>query len=46
MAQIAEIHVPWYPWLLGWWPPFRPLHNDPRVIARAKELGIPLQGGP
>ena len=46
LDQIAEIRIPWYPWLVGWFPQFRSLHDDPSVIARAKELGVPLQDGP
>ncbi len=44
MDQVKD--DPWYPWLLGYSPRFRNLHHDPTVIARAEELGIPVQGGP
>jgi TolB-like protein/Tfp pilus assembly protein PilF len=42
MDQVKE--DAWYPWLVGWNRQFRRLHDDPLVIERAKELGIPLQG--
>jgi hypothetical protein len=43
MDQIAEIRMPWYPWLVGWFPQFKALHDNPKVIARAEDLGVPLQ---
>lgn len=46
MDQVGEIRAPWYPFLVGWFPQFRILHGDPRVIARASELGVPLQKAP
>jgi TolB-like protein/Tfp pilus assembly protein PilF len=46
LGQVAEIRMPWYPWLVGWFPQFRGLHDDPSVVAKAKELGVPLQQGP
>ena len=44
--QVAEIRMPWYPWLVGWFPQFRALHDNPQIIAWAEELGVPLQEGP
>jgi len=46
MEQVGENKMPWYPWLVGWFPQFRTLHDDPRIIARADELGVPLLKGP
>lgn len=46
MDQVGEIRMPWYPWLVGWFPQFRALHKNPIVIARAGELGVPLLDGP
>jgi len=46
MDQVAEIRIPWYPWLVGWFPQFRSLHENPAVIAKAEELGVPLQDRP
>ena len=41
--QVGEIKIPWYPYLVGWFPQFRGLHDNPKVIARAEELGVPIQ---
>ena len=46
MGQVAEIRMPWYPWLVGWFPQFRNLHEHPLVREKAHELGVPLLGGP
>lgn len=32
--------IPWYPWLLTWFPQTRGFHDDPRVLALAEELGL------
>lgn len=40
--EVREIKMPWYPWLVGWFPQFRGLHQEPEVIALAGELGVPL----
>ena len=32
--------IPWYPWLLKWYPETRGMHHDPRVLALAEELGL------
>ena len=34
--------IPWYPWLVTWFPRTRALHDDPRAQRMAEELGIPL----
>jgi TolB-like protein len=44
--QIREIRIPWYPFLVGWFPQFRGLHDNPKIIAWAEELGVPLQEAP
>jgi len=46
LNQVAEGQDPWYPWMIGWFPQLRNLHDHPLVIARAEELGIPLQPSP
>ena len=46
LESAADVHMPWYPWILGWFQAFRPFHDEPEVIARAQELGIPLLDGP
>jgi len=46
LEQVSEIRVPWYPWMVGWFPQFRGLHDNPLVVAKAKELGVPLLQGP
>jgi tetratricopeptide (TPR) repeat protein len=46
LDQVAENRDPWYPWLVAWFPQFRTLHDDPLVIARAQELGVPLLDRP
>ena len=46
LDEVAEIRMPWYPWIVGWFPQFRALHDHPLVKARAEELGIPLLDGP
>lgn len=42
LEQAGEIRMPWYPWLVGWFPQFRGLHDHPLVIKKAEELGVPL----
>lgn len=32
--------IPWYPWLLTWFPQTRGLHDDPRILALTRELGL------
>jgi TolB-like protein/tetratricopeptide (TPR) repeat protein len=40
LLKAQDAKVPWYPWLLKWYPQTRGLHDDPRVIKLAAELGI------
>lgn len=46
LDEVAEIRMPWYPWMVGWFPQFRVLHDHPRVRAKAEQLGVPLLDGP
>ena len=32
--------IPWYPWLLKWYPLTRGMHDDPQVVELAAELGL------
>lgn len=34
--------LPWYPWLLDWFPQLRPIHGDPRLQELARELDLEL----
>lgn len=40
LLKARETRVPWYPWLLRWYPQTQGFQNDPRVIELARELGI------
>ena len=40
LLKAREEKIPWYPWLLKWFPQTRNLHSDPRVQALNAELGI------
>lgn len=40
LLKARDDKIPWYPWLLKWYPQTRSLHDDPRVIALAEELGV------
>lgn len=40
LLQARDEKIPWYPWLTKWYPQTRNLHDDPRVIALAEELGL------
>jgi TolB-like protein/Tfp pilus assembly protein PilF len=40
LLKYRDDKIPWYPWLLQWFPQTRTFHDDPRVIALADELGI------
>jgi tetratricopeptide (TPR) repeat protein len=46
LEQVGEAKMPWYPWLIGYFPEMRRLHDHPTIIAKAKELGVPLLSGP
>jgi len=37
-----DTKVPWYPWLLNWFPQMRPMYDDPMLQALAKELNLEL----
>ena len=40
LLTAREEKIPWYPWLLKWFPQTRGFHDDPRVVALARELGL------
>ncbi|HSG58114.1 MAG TPA: hypothetical protein VLA06_01150, partial [Woeseiaceae bacterium] len=40
LLKSRDDKIPWYPWLLQWFPQTRSLHDDPRIIALADELGL------
>ena len=40
LLKARDDKIPWYPWLLQWFPQTRSLHDDPRVIALADEIGL------
>ena len=40
LLKARDDKIPWYPWLLKWYPQTRSIHDDPRVIALAEELGL------
>lgn len=40
LLTAREEKIPWYPWLLKWFPQTRGFHDDPRVVALAQELGL------
>jgi TolB-like protein/tetratricopeptide (TPR) repeat protein len=40
LLKAREDKIPWYPWLLKWYPQTRGLHHDPRVDELAAELGL------
>lgn len=40
LLKARDGRIPWYPWLLKWYPQTEGFHDDPRVIALAEELGI------
>ena len=40
LLRCRDDKVPWYPWLLKWYPQTRGFHDDPRVLALAAELGL------
>lgn len=46
LEQAGEAKIPWYPFLIGYFPEMRRLHDHPTIIAKAKELGVPLLSGP
>ncbi len=40
LLKAREDKIPWYPWLMKWYPQTRGLHDDPRVVELAAELGL------
>ena len=38
LLKAREDKIPWYPWLLKWFPHTRELRDDPRVVALSAEL--------
>lgn len=40
LLKAREDKIPWYPWLLTWYPQTRGFHDDPRVVELAAELGL------
>lgn len=40
LQESKEQKIPWYPWLVTWFPQTKFLHDDPRVQVLAAELGI------
>lgn len=40
LLKARENKIPWYPWLLIWYPQTRGFHDDPRVVELAAELGL------
>jgi tetratricopeptide (TPR) repeat protein len=40
LLKARDVKIPWYPWLLRWYPQTEGFRDDPRVIKLAEELGI------
>ena len=40
LLKARDKKIPWYPWMLQWFPQTRPMHDDPRILALAEELGL------
>ena len=40
LLKARDARIPWYPWLLKWYPQTRGFQDDPRVVALAQELGL------
>lgn len=40
LLKAREDKIPWYPWLLKWYPQTRGFDEDPRVVELATELGL------
>lgn len=40
LLKARDDKIPWYPWLLKWYPQTRGFRDDPRVIALAEDLGL------
>ncbi len=41
IAEAETVRLPWYPWLLGWFPHHEVIADDSRLHARAAALGLP-----
>lgn len=40
LLKARDDKIPWYPWLLKWYPQTEGFQDDPRVVKLAEELGI------
>lgn len=40
LLKARDARIPWYPWLLKWYPQTHGFRDDPRVVALAEELGL------
>lgn len=40
LLKCRDLKIPWYPWLLKWYPQTRGMQHEPRVLALAAELGV------
>lgn len=40
LLRAQEEKLPWYPWLMTWYPQTRDFRDDPRVVKLAAELGL------
>ena len=36
--------IPWYPWLVAWFPAFSGMRDDPRLVNLAADLGLKIPG--
>lgn len=46
LERARDEKIPWYPWLVAWYPQTRFLYDEPRMQALADELGIALPQAP
>lgn len=40
MDVAKEIKLPWYPWMVTWFPVADEVRNDPRMDEHAEEIGL------
>lgn len=40
LLDCKDLKIPWYPWLVKWFPQTRGMREDPRVQALAAEIGL------
>ena len=40
MQSARDKKIPWFPWLVTWFPQTKSMHDDPRMQQFAAELGI------